>query len=174
MIGRPIDTAGSFCPKCGSPVPTGAQFCSKCGGSLGLQHPLPRKSRKGLWVGLAVLIVVIIAVVAVALWYYSTTTGVNVTGINWTGSNSCGGLSGKTTSGFTGGSGITYQLTESDLYNADPLFSCTINAVTSGTSGFTVTAGNFPLTIPASGHADLSVTISGPSSYNGVLTLVVS
>lgn len=117
---------------------------------------------------------VIIIIVAIALWFLSQTTGVDVTGINWIGSDSCGGLVGTTTAGFSGGSGVTYQLTETNLHNEDPLFSCTIDAVTSQTAGFTVTAGNFPLTIPASGYADLSVTVSGPSSYNGILTLYVS
>ena len=119
--------------------------------------------------------VVALIVVAVAFYGIAAASGVQVSAVNWSGSNTCGGLSGSTTSGFTGAEGTTESLTIAALSNLDPILSCTIDAVTSTTAGFLVTGGNFPLTIAPGGEASLNVRVLlPPAGYSGVLSLAVS
>lgn len=124
---------------------------------------------------LVVVIVVVLAVVAIAaLGFFSgfVKSTVSVSQVDWTGSNSCGGLPGSTTHGFlvfSGGS-ISYSVV---VTNGNPS-ACTINSVTASTAGFSVSGANVPLTVPASNTLTLTFSIAVPSSYSGVLTLVVA
>ena len=183
-------TGLSFCSRCGTPLNAGATFCSKCGtpaggvplGAPSIAAPMvatpPPSRKRRRWVLPVIIVVVVIVVVGIAaavLVGLSQATGVKVTAVNWSGSNSCGGLSGSSTVGFTGSDGATFTYTVTGLTNLDPILSCTITSIASGTSGFSISGGNLPLTIAASGTASLSITVNLPSSsYSGVLDLVVS
>lgn len=59
----------NFCPNCGSKLPEGAIFCEECGVRIAAEaEPVQRKSYKGLTIGLAVLVfVLLLAIVCLLL-----------------------------------------------------------------------------------------------------------
>jgi len=130
----------------------------------------PKKRRDGLWIGLAIGIVVVIAVLAVwaDLEYLGGT--VTVTGIEFTSTDHVCGVTGGNLSGFstnTGGS-----LHESVTFPDENSTSCTVSSITANTSGFSISAANTPLTIPLGGSRGLVFTIDVPkSSYTGPLSI---
>jgi hypothetical protein len=116
-----------------------------------------------------------VAATLAVLALLSAEVGVTVTEVQWFGSNSCGGLSGTTTAGFQGPEGGTKEYTVPGLSNRNQTLDCTIHSVASMDPGFTVTGGNFPLTIPANSSASLRITLGlTGSSFDGPLSLVVS
>jgi hypothetical protein len=131
--------------------------------------PPPKKSRKLLWVG--IIVVVIIVIIIIAALASTSSNSVNVTAVNFTsGDNACG-TNGHTGSGITLSSGGSAQDTLS-ITNGNWILSCTINSVSTTTSGFSLSGANTPLTIPAGGTESLSFTVTAPNhSYNGVLTI---
>lgn len=118
-----------------------------------------------------VVVVVIIVVIAFFLYSAAQASSIDVTAINLTSSDNACGMNGHTFSGYTtsGGGSVSDTLT---IPNGNILLSCTINSVSSTTSGFSISGANVPLTIPAGGTESLSFTIHAPSgSFNGVLTI---
>jgi len=126
---------------------------------------------------LVVVVVIGVAVAAGVAFYVAENhpNFVNVSVVDWTGSNLCGGLSGNTSTGFTGSTGSSHAYTVAPIHNTNRKSSCTIDAITPQTAGFSVSGGNIPLTIRPGGTTALNFTIQLPGSeYSGNLTLVVS
>ena len=126
------------------------------------------------WWMVAAIVGMAVAVVVVVYLALSTEAGVTVTEIRWVGNNSCGGLAGSTTGGFRGAEGGQEKYTVTGLVNANATESCTIGSVSAMDPGFTVLGGNVPLTIPAGGTANLTLTIGLPgSSFDGSISMLV-
>jgi hypothetical protein len=138
-----------------------------------VQPPVPRHSHRRVWLTLGVIIVAIGVVVA-AIVVPITEGSVTASWVKWFGMNTCGGLSGTTTGGFHGPKGGSVHYTVPNIENPNTTSSCTIHSVESAVPGFGVTAGNFPLTIPAAGNETLNLTISLPQvAFEGNLTLII-
>jgi hypothetical protein len=124
-----------------------------------------------LYVGIVVGIVVVVIVLAVLASLAAVAGNVSVSAINVTsGDNACG-ANGHSFSGFTtneGGS-IQYTLT---IHNPNLFLTCSVQSVSTTTSGFSLSGANTPVSIPAGGTESVSFQIHAPSSsYSGVLTL---
>jgi zinc-ribbon domain len=196
-----------YCPSCGAPAPVGSRFCSYCGstipdgpagttGAPSVSQPLPtltppppppapyggmaappprRRSRLLIVVVIIVVIILVIGVAAVLL--VPPTPPIQVAGINvWAPDNVCG-LNANPI-GFTGWNGSTsqVQVIELEMPNFNST-SCTIEHLTTNTSGFTLSQVQVPLTIGfgANGNNTMNITVTSPStSFNGILNLVVS
>lgn len=126
-----------------------------------------------LWTVIVVVVVLVVyaaIVIAVYLSVAATTGSIKVTGIEITSTDDVCGLSGHALPGYTVDSGGKAQETLG-IQNANNL-SCTINTVSTPTSGFTISDANTPVTIRAGGTGALSFTINAPNgAYDGVLTL---
>jgi len=134
----------------------------------------PRRRWRRRWWLVGAIGIMVVVVVAVADLALSSATGVTVPWIHWFGSNPCGGLSGSVTKGFRGAEGGVEQYTVVALVNPNVTESCTIRSVAPTDPGFTVTAGNLPLTIPATGEANLTITIGLPgTAFDANLTMLV-
>jgi hypothetical protein len=140
--------------------------------------PPPRKrSRRGLWA--ALLVVVVILVVIAYLYDESSPVDIANVGISSTDGVCGAGESDAPTGwvaiipGFSMAQGSTYHFTwKVPNYNSS---SCTINGVTTSTSGFSVSGANVPLTIPADENRSLSFNIGAPHSpYDGDLAVVLT
>jgi hypothetical protein len=130
----------------------------------------PKKKHTLLWVVIAVIVIIVVIVIAASAFFVAATS-VDVTAINYTSSDNACGTNGGTALGFTTGSNAAYQATII-VTNSNIILSCTINSVSTTTSGFSISGANVPLTIPAGGTESVSFTIHTPGgSYTGVLTL---
>ena len=139
--------------------------------SMAMSHR-SRWRRRG-WL-VAVVVAMAVVAIAVVAWVLSAEVGITVTDVRWLGSNPCGGLTGSTTSGFRGAEGGQEKYTVTGLVNRNATGSCTISSVSSMVPGFTVLGGSYPLTIPAGGSANLTVTLGLPgTSFDGPLSLQV-
>lgn len=137
--------------------------------------PQPQKSRgKRRW-PIWLVLVIIAALVASgigAVLYVASLPVVDVTAINFTSSDEACGIGGHTFPGFKAAASAAEEDTLT-IPNLD-FYSCTINAVGTFTTGFSISGANVPLSIPFEGSQSLSFTIQVPSSpYNGVLTIDV-
>ncbi len=130
--------------------------------------PPPPKKHTALIVAVVVIVVVIIAIIA-GIALLGSSSAVDVTAINITSSDNACGVNGHTFSGFTTSSGGAMQNTFT-IPNKG-ILTCTINSVSSTTSGFSLSGANTPVSIPAQGTESVSFTIHCPNSYNGVLTI---
>jgi hypothetical protein len=124
-----------------------------------------------LYVGIVVGIVLVIVVIAVLASLGSVSAAVDVTAINVTSSDNACGVDGHSFSGFTTNSGGAVQDTLT-VRNTNTFQTCSIQSVSTTTSGFSLSGANTPISIPAGGTQSLSFTIHAPSgSYNGVVTV---
>jgi hypothetical protein len=122
----------------------------------------------------AAIVAMTVAIVVVLSLALATETGVTVTEIRWFGSNSCGGLSDSTTAGFRGAEGGQERYTVTGLVNHNATARCTIHSVSSMDPGFTVIGGSYPLTIPAEGSANLTVTLALPdAAFDASLSMLI-
>jgi len=190
-----------YCPHCGAPISPDARFCTYCGASIpsdapplassaGIgsslpppsesttaygQPPMPpRRRRRGVIIAV-VLVVVILIVGLVAISYLeSPSPAIQVGFIEiWAPDNVCG-LNANPIEfyGFNNSTGSSQTLDFGmPNYNATP---CTVQSVTTNTSGFTLSAVQVPLSIPANGSGSMNVTITAPStSFSGNMNLVL-
>lgn len=125
-----------------------------------------KKSRKKLWVVVAVVVVVIVAVLALVGYTYA----VNVTGIIVASTDNSCGIRGQTAGGYTSVPGAHHQVTLS-LHNT-VFIDCTITSVSANTSGFSVSGGSLPLSIPADQVASVTLDVTSPGGFfSGTLTI---
>ncbi len=133
----------------------------------------PAKRRSRLLVITAVIVAIVLVIGAVGfLLLLAQTPVVDISDINvYTTDNVCGlnGFPGYY--GFTSGGGLN-ELTL-PITNGNTT-SCTIEGVTTNTSGFEVTQAQVPLDLGPGANSTLNVTIEFPSSYQGVLNLIFS
>ena len=186
--------ATTYCFKCGSPLPGGSQFCQKCGSQLpgtsatpppttnypspampayGYSPP-PQKNYTGTAVAVIIIAIVIVIVLAVVIVLLANSRPgtVDVTAVTFTSHNNACGINGWSGSGFTDPTGGAYVWTNTIPNNG--WISCTINSVTTTTSGFSLSGVTTPITIPGGGTATISFTIHCPSSsFTGVLSIDV-
>jgi len=133
-----------------------------------------RKRGRWRWWMVAALVAMTVAVVVAVYLALSAEVGVTVTEVRWSGNNPCGGLAGSTTNGFRGAEGGQEKYTVTGLVNPNATASCTIHSVSSTVPGFTVIGGSVPLTIPAEGSANLTVTLSLPDTpFDGSISMSI-
>lgn len=192
--------AGSFCVGCGAPLTPGTRFCSYCGRPVPTgataPAPLPASTPTGPMPGagtaapspyappprrrrsrlatVVVLVVVLLVVVAAVGYFFllAKAPNVQVTAINvYAPDNVCGQSLSPGYFGFNATPGTDYAM-ELPLqnYNSTP---CTIQSVTTNTSGFGVLDAQVPDPIAGGANGDLNLTLALPGgSYTGVVNLV--
>jgi len=193
-----------FCTHCGGSNPEGATFCQYCGSSLSASAPLSsvtppsppsfggptgpggspmpyppqgapaRRRRSRLLVIIAIVLVVVLVVAVVAYELTPAAPSVQVGFINIYAPDNVCGLNSNPTAYY----GYNASTSETDTldfpipnYNAT---ACTIQSVTTNTSGFSLSDIQVPLTI-AGGvqNASMNITITTPgSSFSGDMNLV--
>ncbi len=121
-----------------------------------------------------VVLLLIVGVVAIAGFYAPPTSPVEVAAINiYSPDNVCGLNSNPIYyDGFNGSTGqvqiIGFTMPN---YNGS---ACTIRAVTTNTTGFTLSAIQVPLVIPGDGNASMNISVTSPSSsFSGYLNLIM-
>jgi len=144
-----------------------------------LTHPATMVTSRGnrwrrRWWKIAIVAAMAVVAWVVVWWALAAEVGVTVTEVRWLGSNPCGGLSGSTTAGFRGAEGGQEKYTVTGLANHNTTASCTISAVSSMDPGFTILNGNYPLTIPPGGSANLTLTLALPeTSFDASLSMLI-
>jgi zinc-ribbon domain len=189
------------CPSCGAPVGSGALYCTYCGTPIQAPSaPLPsagapaggfpagpptapyafppaapsgrRRSRRLIVVVLVVVILLIATVVAYEL-LPPAEPQIQVAEIDvWAPDNVCG--LNATPIYYDGYNSSTNAAVELGL--SVPNFNstaCTVTSVTTNSTGFSLSAVQVPLTIPASGNGSMNLTLTSPgSSFSGNVNLV--
>lgn len=139
--------------------------------------PPPMPPRKS-WTALIVVIVIILAVVGLAAAVYvltSHTVHVTAENISITGATNC--WTSTTGSGETVPGGTTFTTTWILSYTAGPFdpSSCTVQGVSLGTPGFTLSSANVPLTVLDGGNQTLTLRIVAPNAdFTGALSIIVA
>lgn len=135
--------------------------------------PPPKKGRRTLWI--AVIVVVIVVSVAVVYELGLFAPSIDVSSVTFESSDhACLDRPMIDHSGFTahGGASVGYSF---ELTNPNTTATCSVQAVSTSTSGFGVSGANTPLEIPASGSAVLSFTINIPDhAYIGNVTVLLA
>ncbi|MGB6443227.1 MAG: hypothetical protein WBF81_08030 [Thermoplasmata archaeon] len=129
----------------------------------------PKKSRRLLWAGVAVAVVV--AVSGVALLVLSAVIVVDVTAVRIASLDNACGTNGDVLPGFRlgGGESIHEAL---GVTNGNRSAACTISSVTTTTPGFHTPGANTPLTISPGETQNLSFLVRLPTgAFTGVLTV---
>ena len=189
--------AAVVCSHCGGTNPAGAAFCQYCGspqplapassnappfapppppltgaayGSVPAMAPT-RRPRRRLW--LLVLVVGLVVVGGTVAYLVFLAPEVNVTEIDFVSPDNACDLDGATDVGFTAAPGDSVEFVY-NISNNDTA-PCTIGAISTNTTGFSVTDANAPLVIPNGSARDFSFTVNVPNAaFSGVLTLVIS
>ncbi len=192
---------GSFCQSCGAPNAPGSQFCAYCGHPIAPaasplptgggatppspagggyptpyyppSGPGPRRSSRLLIVAVVVIVIVIIAAgLAIVFLLSSSSFPVQVDQINiYSPDNVCG--MNSTFTAFTGfnsttGANETFQFPMPN-YNSS---TCTIQHVSTNTTGFSVPEAQVPFMIQGGSYGWMNITIVSPnSSFSGTLYL---
>jgi hypothetical protein len=133
---------------------------------------------------LVVIVVVILVLGVISFLLIPASPTIDVTTINFSSADNICGLDGATGDGFNVSSGqsiqlvynMTGNLTGQNATTGQNITSaCTIHTLTTSTPGFSITAANVPLAIPANFTELLSFNVNTPSSsYTGPLTLVLT
>jgi hypothetical protein len=150
-------------------------------GNYGAYPPPPPRPRRvsKLWkiAVIAVALIVVIAVAAILL--FPAGSAIQVGQINvWSGDNVCG-LNGAYTYGFNASTGasvpLAFNITGGPNAGNNGTLACTIETVTTNSSGFGLTDVNVPLVIPANTNETLNLTVICPGTdFSGNLNLVMS
>ncbi len=126
-----------------------------------------------------ILIVVVIIISVLAYIFVPVSSpNVEVTEFVIASPDNVCGLDGATASGFNatpGGSlGLSFNVTGAPTSDGGTA-ACTIETISTSTSGFSVSQANVPLVIPANATEILAFTLGIPSSsYTGNVTLVMT
>jgi hypothetical protein len=135
----------------------------------------PPRRRSRLFVVLVVIVVFILIVSVLAVLLIPSAPPVQVADINiYSPDNVCGLNSYPIYyDGFNGSTGQVQTLGFT-MPNSNGS-ACTIRAVTTNTTGFTLSAIQVPLVIPGHGNASMNITVTSPSSaFSGYLNLIMS
>jgi len=136
-------------------------------------RPPRRRSRLLVVIVIVVVLLFVVGVLATDL-YAPPTSPVQVAAINiYSPDNVCGlNVNPIYYDGFNGSTGAVQTLDfPMPNYNGS---ACTIRAVTTNTTGFTLSAIQVPLVIATDGSASMNITVTSPSSsFSGYLNLIM-
>ncbi|HTW76267.1 MAG TPA: zinc ribbon domain-containing protein [Thermoplasmata archaeon] len=195
------DVSAQFCSGCGAPVSPGSQFCAYCGQAVasgpggaaggvplppagptpppypaapGMGMPAPR-GRPRRWLVVAVVVILVIAVVGVLLYYEANQDNVDVNVfIVWAPDNVCGLNEPDNLLAYSGlndtPGNTDYIQFPVPNYNAT---ACSLESVSTNTSGFTAVPSSLPVVVPVNGTGILNLNLTLPGSpWSGDVNLV--